>query len=141
MQNELLRVKQKAKLALRSQKQKDKAFAKNMIKNLENDSVPLARAAASDYPDGDGGVVAREADPRLSELLRTAAAASPPVDSPLCAVTSAVPDDLQSDSAAASGDDGDDDVSTPALLLAIGLGLVGIAAIAVAAHRRRRRLS
>ena len=132
-------MKQTAKLAMRSQKQKDKAFAQNMIKNLESDPAPLAPLTTPDA----ATLSAQGTGPQLSERLRSQIAGTlvssngTPVE-----VTppssSERPDDAKDDGVAADDDD-DDEWPVPLLAIAVSVGLALATGAALAYTRRRAR--
>ena len=132
-------MKQTAKLAMRSQKQKDKAFAQNMIKNLESDPAPLAPLTTPDA----ATLSAQGTGPQLSERLRSQIAGTlvssngTPVE-----VTppssSERPDDAKDDGVAADDDD-DDEWPVPLLAITISVGLALATGVALAWTRRRAR--
>ena len=131
-------MKQTAKLAMRSQKQKDKAFAQNMIKNLESDPAPLAPLTTSDA----ATLSAQGTGPQLSERLRSQIAGTlvssngtPPEVTPPS--SSGRPDDAKDDGVAADDDD-DDDWPVSLLAIAVSVGLALATGAAVLAYTRRR---
>ena len=135
-------MKQTAKLAMRSQKQKDKAFAQNMIKNLENTPAPLAPPTTSD------AVSAQGTAHQLSERLRSQIAGTmlssngASVEVPPPSVSDR-PDDAKDDGVAADDDDDDDDDDdewpVPLLAITISVGLALATGVALAWTRRRAR--
>ena len=133
-------MKQTAKLAMRSQKQKDKAFAQNMIKNLENTPAPLAPPTTSD------AVSAQGTAPQLSERLRSQIAGTmlssngASVEVPPPSVSDR-PDDAKDDGVAADddGDDVDDEWPVPLIAVTISVGLALATGVALAWTRRRAR--
>ena len=131
-------MKQTAKLAMRSQKQKDKAFAQNMIKNLESDPAPLAPLTTSDA----ATLSAQGTGPQLSERLRSQIAGTlvSSNGTPLEVTppsSSGRPDDAKDDGVAADDDD-DDDWPVPLLAIAVSVGLALATGAAVLAYTRRR---
>ena len=130
-------MKQTAKLAMRSQKQKDKAFAQNMIKNLENTPAPLAPPTTSD------AVSAQGTAHQLSERLRSQIAGTmlssngASVEVPPPSVSDR-PDDAKDDGVAADDDD-DDEWPVPLLAITISVGLALATGVALAWTRRRAR--
>ena len=130
-------MKQTAKLAMRSQKQKDKAFAQNMIKNLENTPAPLAPPTTSD------AVSAQGTAHQLSERLRSQIAGTmlssngASVEVPPPSVSDR-PDDAKDDGVAADDDD-DDEWPVPLLAIAVSVGLALATGAALAYTRRRAR--